>query len=55
MRALANVAYTVALSGMGALVGVLFAVSARAADRRLGEFNAQDLANMARAFATGNR
>ena len=46
-RHLANVAYAAACSCIGALFGVLFEALARAAERRLGEFNAQDLANMA--------
>ena len=55
VRQLANVAYGAALSGMEVSLWVMFAVLARAVERRLGEFNAQSLANTAWAFATTDR
>ena len=54
-RQLANVAYGAALSGMGVSLGVQFAVLARAAEQHLGEFNAQELANTAWAFASADQ
>ena len=54
-RALAHLAYGGALSSMGVSLVVLFAALARAAERRLGEFNAQELANTAWAFATADQ
>ena len=48
-RELANVAYGAALSGQS--LGALFSVLASVAERRVGESNAQDLANTAWAFA----
>ena len=41
-----------ALGNRGKSLGVLSAVLVRAVQQRMGEFNAQDLANTARAFAT---
>ena len=54
-RALANVAYGAARCGRSAMLSLLFPVLARAAERRLSEFNPQEVANMAWAFATVNR
>ena len=51
-RGLANVAYGAACSGSGELLGALFAALARVAQRCVGEFKAQGLANTAWAFAT---
>ena len=51
-RELANVCYGVAFSSKGKLLGALIAALARAAKRRMHEFNAQELANTAWAFAT---
>ena len=47
-----TIAYGAACSGMRQLLGVLFAALARGAERRLGEFNAQNLANTTWSFAT---
>ena len=54
-RQLATVAYGAALGGMAVSLGMLFVALARAAQRRLGEFNTQDLATMAWAFAKVDR
>ncbi len=54
-RGLTNVAYGAALSGMEASFGLLFAALASAAKHSVGEFNAQDLANTAWAFATADQ
>ena len=54
-RELANVAYGAACSGSGESLGALFALLARVAQRRVGEFNAQELANTAWAFATADQ
>ena len=53
-RQLANVAYGAARSSLGELVDPLFVASARAAAWRVSEFNSQNVANTAWAFATGN-
>ena len=52
-RELANVAYGVAISGMGVLLGVLFVALASAA-QSVGKCNAQELVNMAWGFATAD-
>ena len=52
-RELANVAYGTAHSGRAELLG-LFTALARAAERRVSDFNVQDIANTAWAFATVN-
>ena len=49
-RELANVCYGVAFSSKGKLLGALNAALVRAAERRMHEFNAQELANTAWAF-----
>ena len=54
-RRIANVAYEAARSGRAELLGLLFSTLARLAEQRMGEFNKQDLANTAWAFATVNR
>ena len=54
-RQVANVAYGAACSGRAEFQGLLFNALARAAERRVSEFNAQSLANTAWAFATVNR
>ena len=54
-RELANVGYGAACSSMGKSLGALFAALARTAQRRVGEFNAQELANTAWAFATADQ
>ena len=46
-RELASVAYGVACSWVGGQLCVLFVELARATERRLGEFNPQDLASTA--------
>ena len=51
-RALANVAYGAARCGRSAMLSLLFAVLARAVERRLIELNLQEIANTAWAFAT---
>ena len=51
-RQLANVCHGVAFSSKGKVLGALIAALARAAERRMHEFNAQDLANTSWAFAT---
>ena len=53
-RALANVAYGAARCGRTRMGGVLFATLAVAAEQRLSEFKAQEIANTAWAFATMN-
>ena len=51
-RQLSNVAYGAAHCGSGGLLVLLFAALARAAERRLSEFNAQEFANTSWAYAT---
>ena len=51
-RELANVCYGVTFSSKGKMLGAVIAALARAAERRMHRFNAQDLANTAWAFAT---
>ena len=53
-RELANVVYGVAQSGMGVCLGMMFAALGRVAEQRLGECNAQNLANTAWAFVMVN-
>ena len=50
-RALANVVYGAARSGKGRSLGNLFTSLARAAERRVGNFNSHQLAITAWAFA----
>ena len=52
MQSLANTAWAFATASQQD--AQLFAVLARAAELRLGDFNEQDLANAAWAFATAN-
>ena len=49
---LANIVYGVACSGRGVSLGALFQALARAAELHVGDFKAQELANIAWAFAT---
>ena len=51
-RELANVAYGAAGCGRNGMLRMLGAALARAAERRLSDFNPQDVANSAWAFAT---
>ena len=51
-RQLSNIAYGAAHGDMGQQMGALFMALAKVAARRMGEFNAQALANTAWAFAT---
>ena len=53
-RALANVAYGAARCVMIGMLRMLAAALSTAAERRLSEFNAQEIANTAWAFATVN-
>ena len=53
-RELANVAYGAARCGRSGMLRMLAAALATAAERRLSEFNPQDVANTAWAFATMN-
>ena len=50
-RELANVAHGAACSGQGSSMTMLFAAVASAAERRVGEVNAQNLANTLWTFA----
>ena len=53
-RALANVAYGAACCGRSGVLSLLFAALARVSERRLSEFDPQNVANTAWAFATTN-
>ena len=50
-REIANMAYGAVRSGTAKLLGLLFSTLARAAEQRVSEFNPQELANTAWAFA----
>ena len=50
-RELTDMAYGLARSGMGGQLGELFVELTRSTEQRLGEFNPQELANTAWAFA----
>ena len=53
-RALANMAYGAARCGRSGMLRILVAALATAAERRMRDFNRQDVANTAWAFATVN-
>ena len=52
---LANIVYVAARSSVQKRLNVLFTVLARAAERRMCEFKAQELANTVWAFATASQ
>ena len=54
-RSLANIAHGVAHSCRGEWLSTLFAALAGAAEQHVGDFNPQDLANTAWAFATAGQ
>ena len=54
-RSVVNVAYGAARSGRTEMPSLLFATLARVAERRVSDFNAQDLANTAWASAKTNQ
>ena len=55
VQQIANILHGVACSGRGKCMGVLFRALARAAEQRVGDFKAQNLANTAWAFATAGQ